>query len=125
MQQLQFEASWDKALAAKDRQKLERIFNETKHQNSSVPFCVPIQVAINHKDALLVTVLIHNFSDDPLELNNTRLLYSIQGETIAEEQFTLPALRIPSEASMPWTFIFPKGSYQPHATFENGKLEIL
>ncbi|MBM7694757.1 SLAP domain-containing protein [Peribacillus deserti] len=125
MQQLQFEASWDKALAVEDRQKIESIFSETKHLNISGILCSPIREAINHKEALLVSVLIHNFTDDTLSLNKARLLYSVQGEVIADKVFTLPSLAVSSQVSMPWTFIFPRGSYIPHTTFENGRLEIL
>ncbi|QCR31201.1 SLAP domain-containing protein [Lysinibacillus sp. SGAir0095] len=125
MQQLQFEASWDKALAAKDRLNIEKIFDETKHQDYSGVLCTPIREAINHEEALLVTVLVHNFTDDPLRINNTRLLYSIHGEAIADEVFTLPALTIPPKMSMPWTFIFTKGSYKPQSSFKDGQLEIL
>lgn len=125
MQQLQFEASWDKALAAQDRQNIEKIFNKTKHLNTSDIICSPIREAINHKGALLVSVLVHNFTNYPLTFNHARLLYSIQGEVIADKAFTLPQLVIPSHVSMPWTFIFPKGSYTPKIFFENGRLEIL
>jgi SLAP domain-containing protein len=125
MQQLRFEASWDKALAAQDRQNIERIFSETKDLNSSNILCSPIREAINHKEALLVSVLIHNFTDHPLTFNNARLLYSIQGDVIANKAFTLSALVILSQVSMPWTFIFPKDSYTPRTSFESGRLEIL
>ncbi|MGG3927179.1 SLAP domain-containing protein [Metabacillus fastidiosus] len=125
MQQLQFETSWDKALAAQDRQNIEKIFSETKYLNSSDILCSPIREAINHKEELLVSVLVHNFSDRPLTFNNTRLLYSVKGDVIADEAFTLPALVIPSQVSMPWTFIFPKVSYIIGTSFKNGRLEIL
>ncbi|PKG22932.1 SLAP domain-containing protein [Niallia nealsonii] len=125
MQHLQFEVSWDKALANQDRQNIERIFNETKHLNSSNIICSPIREAINHNEALLVSVLVHNFTDHLLTFNNTRLIYSIQGEIIADKAFTLPTIAIPSQVSMPWTFIFPKDSYTSQTSFENGRLEIL
>jgi len=124
MQQLQFEASWNKALAQKDREDIERIFNETKHSAQSNIQFTTLRVAINHEEALLVTVLVHNFTDNPLIFDNKRLLYSIQGEAIADEVFTLPAFTVPSRVSMPWTFIFPNGSYKKQSLFENGQLEI-
>ncbi len=124
MQQLQFEASWDKALATQDRQNIEKIFSETKHLNSSDILCSPIRQAINYKEELLVSVLIHNFTEHPLIFNNTRLLYSIEGQIVAEKSFTLPTLSIPSKVSMPWTFIFPKGSYKKQTSWRNGLLEI-
>jgi SLAP domain-containing protein len=125
MQQLQFEASWDKALADQDRRNIERLFNETKHLKDSDILCSPIREAINHQEALLVTVLVHNRTDRLLTFTNERLLYSIEGEVIADKVFTIPALTIPPQVSMPWTFIFPKDSYTPQIAFENGQLEIL
>ncbi|PLT28065.1 SLAP domain-containing protein [Peribacillus deserti] len=124
MQQLQFEASWDKALAAVDRQKIETIFSETKHINYQGILFSPIREAINHKEALLVSVLVHNFTDHPLTFHDARLLYSVHGEVIADKVFTLPSLAISSKVSMPWTFIFPRNSYIPQTAFENGQLEI-
>ncbi|MGG3801418.1 SLAP domain-containing protein [Metabacillus fastidiosus] len=125
MQQLQFEESWHKALSAQDRQNIERIFSETKHLNNSNVLCSPIREAINHKEALLVSVLVHNFTDHVLTFNNKSLLYSVQGDVIADKVFTLPVLVIPSRVSMPWTFIFPKDSYIIGTSFKNGRLEIL
>ncbi|GKU84134.1 SLAP domain-containing protein [Niallia sp. NCCP-28] len=124
MQHLQFEASWDKALAVQDRRNIEKIFSETKYLNSSDIICSPIREAINHNKALLVSVLVHNFTNHPLTFNNVRLVYSIQGEIIADKVFTLPMLAIPSKVSLPWTFIFPKDSYTPKTFFDNGRLEI-
>jgi SLAP domain-containing protein len=126
MQQLKFEQSWDKALATQDRQDIERIFSETKDLKSpdNVIFS-PIREAINHKEALLISVLVHNFTDHPFVFNKVRLLYGIQGEVIADKLFTLPQLVIPCRVSMPWTFIFPKGSYTLQTSFKHGQLEIV
>jgi len=125
MQQLQFEVSWEKAIAKQDRQHIETIFNETKHVSDSDILCSPIREAINHKEALLVTVLVHNFTDNPLAFHNVRMLYSVHGEVMADKSFNIPALLIPAKVSMPWTFIFPKGSYKRQTAFENGRLEIV
>lgn len=125
MQHLQFEKSWDKALSAQDRSYIEKVFVETKHLNGTGVIFSPIREAINHKEALLVTVLVHNFTDQPLTFNNTRLRYKIQEEVIAENEFTLPNLVIPNEVSMPWTFIFPKESYKTQLSIKNGRLEAV
>ena len=106
MQQLQFESSWEKALSAQDRDAIEKLFNDTKEQHYTTIIFSPIRQAINHRNELLITVLVHNFTDQPLTFNNTRLRYKIQEEVIAENEFTLPNLVIPNEVSMPWTFIF-------------------
>jgi SLAP domain-containing protein len=124
MQQLQFEASWEKALASQDRQKIERVFNETKCVDRSDIICTPIREAINHKEELLITVLVHNFTDKLFTFDNVRLVYSIQGEIIADHTFTVPALSIPANVSMPWTFIFPKDCYHQKTSYQNGSLEI-
>ena len=124
MQQLQFEAAWEKTLAPQDLEYIKGIFQKTKDLTSSRILFSPIREAINHKGELLVTVLVHNFSDLLVKFTNTRLLYKIQGDIKAEKAFTLPTLVIPPQVSMPWTFIFPKDSYTPSSSFENGQLEI-
>ncbi|WP_400246707.1 SLAP domain-containing protein [Niallia sp. JL1B1071] len=124
MQQLQFESSWDKQIAPQDRENIEKIFNEIEHINSSSVIFSPIREAINHKDALLVSVLVHNFTEHPLNFQNATLHYSVNDEVIAKKEFTLPDLVIPSHVSMPWTFIFPKDSYRTTPSFKDGRLEL-
>ena len=121
MQQLQFESSWAKALSAQDRDAIEKLFNDTKQQHDSTIVFSPIRQAINHQNELLVTVLVHNFSQQPLQFENTHLVYSNGQEVLAENVFTLPTLTIPPQVSMPWTFIFP---VHQGADFEDGRLEI-
>lgn len=125
MQQLQFEASWDKTLSAEDRQIIEKLFQETKHSSNTEILFSRIREAINHREELLITVLVHNFSDSTLEFSNQQLVYNVSGKVIGDALFTLPALKIPPKVSMPWTFIFPKESYTRHDSYENGQLEIL
>jgi SLAP domain-containing protein len=124
MQQLQFESSWDKQLAPQDRINIEKIFRETKDLTSLNILFSPIREAFNHKEALLVSVLVHNFADSPLVFHDTKLAYSINGDIIAERTFTLPNFVIPAHTSMPWTFIFPKGSYQMSSSFKNGTIKF-
>ena len=123
IQQLQFEASWNKAISPQDRNDIEKVFDDTKHLNSIDVKFSPIREAINHAEALLISVLIHNFTDKPLTFENKQLLYRIGGEVIAEKVFTLPSLVIPNKVSMPWTFIFPKGYYTIQTSFKGGQLE--
>ena len=125
MQQLRFEPAWDRTLSTIDRQVIKNIFQETKHiHNSSIIFS-PIREAKNHSEALLITVLIHNGTDQPLTIHNKRLQYKIRDEVIGDHLFHLPALSVPSNVSMPWTFIFPKGSYIRNVPFKNGELTII
>ena len=121
MQQLQFESSWAKALSAQDRESIEKLFYNTKQQHDSTIVFFFFLQAINHRNELLVTVLVHNFSQQPLQFENTRLVYSNEQEVLAENVFTLPTLTIPPQVSMPWTFIFP---VHQGADFEDGRLVI-
>jgi len=121
MQQLRFESSWDKALSAQDRNSIEKLFNETKQQHHSTIVFSPIRETINHRKELLITVLVHNFSQNPFTFENTRLVYSNEQEVLAENVFTLPILTIPPQVSMPWTFIF---LIHQGATPGNERLEI-
>lgn len=124
MQQLRFETSWDKALSAQDRNQIEKLFIETKHQSYSTIVFSPIREAINHQNELLITVLVHNFTQNPLTFENTQLVYSNEQAIIAANEFTLPALKIPPQTSMPWTFIFPQNSYTSGISPYKGRLEI-
>lgn len=121
MQQLQFESSWAKALSVQDRESIEKLFYDTKQQQDSTIVFSPIRQAINHRNELLVTVLVHNFSQHPLQFKDTHLIYSNGQEVLAENVFTLPTLTIPPQVSMPWTFIFP---VHQGADFGNGQLTV-
>lgn len=123
-QQLQFEASWDRALAEKDQKLIEKIFNATYPSDHREVICSFIRVAINHKEELLVTALVHNYMDCPLVFENVRVLYRIKGQVLADNLFTLSALVIPPYVSMPWTFIFPQDRYILKSSMKNGRLEI-
>ena len=107
MQLLKFEASWDKAIAKPDRLYIEKVFEETKKSLSNHIVFSPIKEAINHKNELLVTVLVHNFTQHALSFHKTRIFYLIEEDVIAKNDFTIPAFVVPSKTSMPWTFIFP------------------
>ena len=121
MQQLQFESSWAKALSQQDRDAIEKLFNDTKGQHYTTIIFSPIRQAINHRNELLITVLVHNFSQQPFTFANTHLVYSNGQEVLAENIFTLPTLTIPPQVSMPWTFIFP---VHQGTAFGNGQLTI-
>lgn len=124
MQQLKLESSWDKALSSKDRTDIESIFLETNENNLENIRLSPIWNAVNHRGELLITVLIHNFTQKTLTFNEKRLVYIENDESVVESSFTLPTLVIPSKVSMPWTFIFPVNCLQKPAKFEKGHLEI-
>lgn len=103
MQKLFFEPAWDKTIAQVDRDIITQHFQKL-HPKEDV-YLSFLRVAINHKNELLVTVLIHNRQDEPLHLEETVIAYHpVHGTTITGV-FHLP-LAIPRKTSMPWTFIF-------------------
>ncbi|WP_067725278.1 SLAP domain-containing protein [Oceanobacillus damuensis] len=151
MQKLRFEASWDKALPDRDRKAIENAFSQymaaaspsepsgkyphyseaerrsPKNQQASktaVDF-VPLWQTKNYRGELLITVLVHNFSDEVFNFNQTKLRYMENEEIIAEHPFTIPQLTLAPETSMPWAFIFPAESIKARYDLENGKLEIV
>lgn len=125
MQKLEFKSSWNKALSSKDRENIEEIFLEaSKMEFLNVCFS-PIRQALNHKGELLITVLIHNFTQQALTFVEKRLVYVENDEIIADYIFTLSTLIIQPEVSMPWTFIFPVSSLKRRSNLEKGHLEIL
>ncbi|MER2260519.1 MAG: SLAP domain-containing protein [Psychrobacillus sp.] len=124
MQQLKFEASWDKAIAKRDRLYIEKVFEETKKSLSNNIVFTPIKEAINHKNELLVTVLVHNFTEQSLSFQKTRICYLIEEDTIAKNDFTIPAFVVPSKTSMPWTFIFPVHSLVEERPSSSGSIRV-
>lgn len=105
MQKLHFEHAWEKTLSQKDWLALEQLFQETVSQQKSCIVCHVFRQAINHKNQMLITVLIHNFSNDELTFEN-REVHCLLDEGQVSQKFTLQALSIPPKTSMPWTFIF-------------------
>ena len=124
MQQLKLEPSWDKALSNKDRKDIEEIFLNTSQIETPNILLTPIWNAVNHRGELLITVLVHNFTQKTLTFSEKRLVYIENDEIVAESSFTLPTLVIPSKVSMPWTFIFPVDCLKKPAKFEKALLEI-
>lgn len=125
MQQLQFESAWDKTIADQDRKRIERIFAETNfHQDQDITLA-PATVAKNHKGQLLVTVLIHNFTNESYAFHGKTLQYKEKNQIKGEHTFDSPTLTIAEQTSMPWTFIFPADSLHKDCLYKNGLIEIL
>jgi SLAP domain-containing protein len=122
MQKLQFEASWDKTISAVDREKIQKAFGETCLPENRVTKLTPLWQALNYKHDLLVTVLVHNFSQQPLSFLRRKITYLENQKAMAEYIFTLPALMLEPETSMPWTFIFPVEIVRDQATCKQGSL---
>ncbi len=124
MQKLEFESAWDKTIAHQDREEIKRVFSELSAEEHVRQQAVILKTAYNHKEEFLVTVLVNNYSTEPLSLIGKKVLYQEEGHTIGEmdSRYTL---EIPPETSMPWTFIFPAASLRRNPSREYGKLIIM
>ena len=105
MQQLYLHPTWEKAISDKDRDLIETVFEQTYDQVDDIIMSPIIRVAFNHKDELLITALVHNFTHHGTRFRN-RSVYIRCGDYMEEQLFTIPELNIPPFTSMPWTFIF-------------------
>lgn len=123
MQKLVFEEKWDKTIANADRIFIEKVFSELTLNDVDTLQFTPVRQAVNHREDLLVTVIIHNISGEGLFINQQKLSYLENEHLMAEETFSLP-VAIPPFTSMPWTFIFPRKSIQHNASLKNGCLVI-
>lgn len=124
MQRLMFESSWDKALSANDREKIQRVFLQTYVTNNKRIQFSRLWQAQNHRGELLVTVLIHNFNEHVHVFKDTKLRYVANEQVMAEHTYSLPTLTLEPETSMPWTFIFPTGRFKQDLIVE-GDLELI
>ncbi|MGN7296782.1 SLAP domain-containing protein [Ferdinandcohnia sp. SAFN-114] len=110
MQKLVFEDAWNRTISQKDRDIIQQLFREETPEKG-VSF-TPFRIAVNHKNERLVTAIVHNRTPQNLVFENTSLQLFDEKKLLAEHEFTLPALQVPPETSMPWTFIFPPDSFQ-------------
>ncbi|WP_077358338.1 SLAP domain-containing protein [Virgibacillus halodenitrificans] len=125
MQTLIFETAWDKTIAPRDREQIEALFIETKDLfNEGIHF-IPIRQAVNHRGDLLISVLIHNFSQEDYLFDKKTLQYKWEEKIIASHTFTLPFHIIKHHTSMPWTFIFPKETCVTTNNFTNGEIKLI
>ncbi|PWU66907.1 MULTISPECIES: SLAP domain-containing protein [Gracilibacillus] len=124
MQRLLLEAAWEKTIAKGDLAIIEQVFHSTKEDQKQAITFNTIRYAFNHKDQLLYTNLIHNFSETGVDLSKVDLVIFQEQEMIAGHSFQENRLHIPPKTSMPWTFIFPKGSYQSDKVSNTMKMEI-
>jgi SLAP domain-containing protein len=110
MQKLVFEDAWDRTISQKDRDIIEQLFR-AEILEEGVSFTI-VRMAVNHKNERLVTAIVHNRTSQNLVFENTPLQFCDGDTLLVEHEFTLPALKVPPETSMPWTFIFPPESFR-------------
>lgn len=120
MQKLVFEDAWDRTLSQKDRDIIEQLFRDETSEEG-ISFTI-VRMAVNHKNERLVTAIVHNRTAQVFIFENTPLQFSDGEKLLAEHQFTIPALQVPPETSMPWTFIFPSDSFEIPNSIEHAIL---
>ena len=125
MQRLELEAAWDKTIAPADRKVIIDLFNQTKNKQTESIVLLPIRQALNHRNDLLATVLLHNFTDSVFSFEAIDLAYLENDRMIAKDHFSFPDLTLPKETSMPWTFIFPESTRVEGPSLKNSKLCFL
>jgi len=112
-QTLVLESAWEKQVSPQDRQLIERCFMETKDNTESSLSFTYLRHDYNHQQSLLVMVLMHNYKKVEVQCIDQLIdCYDLEGHKLATKSFSLP-YEIPAKTSMPWTFIFPKGTYEP------------
>ena len=107
IQQLFFETAWDKTISQQDRTQIEELFQQTQAITTSAITFVLVRTAVNHREELLVTALIHNFTEMAQDLTDSTVNLCWSGQQIATLSINDSRLQLPAKTSMPWTFIYP------------------
>ncbi|MGP4081680.1 SLAP domain-containing protein [Pseudalkalibacillus sp. R45] len=103
-----FEPSWEKAIAIQDRNKIEQLHKKSPIQEGKLTW-TPIRAAMNHHGSLLAMVLIQNGTTETFEADGILIdYYEKERGVVASSRFEFSQVVVPSNASMPWTFVFPK-----------------
>lgn len=124
MQKLIYEDAWARTISEKDRIIIENSFKNALPKGNSIEITL-VRWDMNYKNELLLIALIHNYTKHDFPFIKRNLQYVHNGRIFAENTFTYPNLVVQARTSMPWTFIFPKGSYKENEEFDNGRIEIV
>lgn len=123
MQNLVFEEAWDKTISNQDRYEIERAFQQSMIPQNEL-LCTPLWRAINHKGDLLVTVLIHNGTKEDFSILDKTITLLKENKILAKNIFSIPQLQLKPKTSMPWTLIFPKGTFDESYFDQNGRMKM-
>lgn len=117
-QTLQMEPAWEKTVSKQDRELIQETFNSLDRSSQKGFTYTYLRHDFNHRNALLVIVLVHNYEEVKLKFVDQQVqCCSSNGNQLASKTFTVP-IDIPANTSMPWTFIFPIGCYHAKAQTE-------
>lgn len=111
-QSLSLDPAWEKQISPQDRHLVETAFDQAKEEINHLKTFTYLRHDFNHEGALLLVVLLHNWSRRPLKLlDETLVCFNTQQVEVARHVFSLP-FQLSAKTSTPWTLIFPKGTYQ-------------
>lgn len=123
MQKLILDPTWESTLSPADCEMIQEKFNRTVNEVERL-VAVPIWRAVNHKGELLITALIHNRTSEKITFMNQQVAYIEEGNEMASCIFTIKRLVIGAHCSMPWTFIFPRGTFLEKQLVIQGREEV-
>ncbi len=118
MQRLKFHPAWERQMDPSMQVEIEEKFHQTLNERDMF---VPLYHALNHQGDYLLTILIHNRTDESMDLSSFALTIS-DTKTLAEQEgFPTAEWSIEPHTSSPWTFIF---SSQNHWVSDVEKIRI-
>jgi accessory Sec system S-layer assembly protein len=106
---LDLEESWEKSLAAEDRQKLQALVQSLQPPKPGEVNFMGLQARQTEQGDLHVMLLIRNGSDKNIHIQQLALqVHDASGDIVASGAFALDNFEVKANTSKPWTFIFPK-----------------
>ncbi|GMO00059.1 accessory Sec system S-layer assembly protein [Parageobacillus thermoglucosidasius] len=101
--------SWEKSLAAEDKQKLQALVQSLQPPKPGEVNFMGLQAQQTEQGDLHVTLLIRNGSDKNIHIEQLALqVHDASGDIVASGAFSLDHFEVKANTSKPWTFIFPK-----------------
>ncbi|MCF6138983.1 SLAP domain-containing protein [Pseudalkalibacillus berkeleyi] len=123
-ERLLFDPAWEKAIAPRDRESIEQLHQSHPVVNGELSW-TPINVALNHQGSILAMVLIQNGLEETFTAENLSLIYREHTRgVVAEANFQLKQVQVPSGASMPWTFVFPEQTVRKRPRLSDWQVEV-
>lgn len=117
MQTFELQDAWQRTISDHDKNELTTLFKKTQPREKESITCIPYRLAYNHRQELLCTVLIHNTKDSSVDIGRATVQLLHQNSIVANHDFHF-SLQLDKKTSMPWTYIFPKKSYESSLSVE-------
>src|SRR5699024_5974773 len=105
MQQLFFEAAWDRTISDQDRRYITELFEAKDHEKGKGLESTYINHSINHRGDLLFTFMLHNYQDIAYSFVDKNASLQDPDGNIITEKYTI-LVNISQRTNMQWSFIF-------------------